>query len=340
MRSTIRDVAKLAGVSIATVSLVINKKDSAISPKTRSNVLEAVKALNYRPNQLAVSLATNRSKFIAVIVPVIANPFFAQMASYFDRNAKNLGYSVMISNVNDDAVQTCDALRFFADHCVDGIVIAQTDFQTAMETQRVLKTIEELQVPLVTVDRVMCKSSLPSVSVDQFESGYLATLHLLEHGHRRIGCITGPLGIHSAKERLRGYQTALQEYNISINPSWIYEGQYCIQTGAASVPILLGEKCTGVVCCSDTLAFGVYKELRNLNRKIPDDMSVVSIDDTVLADVIQPALTSVSQPLNQLTINALDLLLDSIGDPNKHQNASIRYHPQLKVRASVRHMPN
>lgn len=339
MRYTIKDVAKAAGVSTATVSLVMNGKDASISAKTRNLVKKTVKQLNYRPNQLAVGLATNHSKSIGLIVPDISNPFFSELAKHFEGSAKKEGYTVLVSSTGDDYMQTKNSLLFFADHQVDGIILAQADFRLELETSQVLKTIKEIQIPIVLVDRVIEGAPFPAVLVNQRHTGYLATMHLLQHGHRRIGCITGPLGIHSARQRLRGYKEALAEFNIDYNPDLVYEGDYSIQTGASAVPMLLGQKVTAVLCCSDTLAFGVYREVRNLHRAIPKDLSIVSVDNTVLADVIQPALTSVSQPIAELTVQALSTLIALINSSCQPQTLITTLQPRLMVRASVGYAP-
>lgn len=335
MRTTIKDVAKAAGVSPSTVSLVMNGKDSAISEKTKNAVAQAAKALHYRPNQLAVGLATNRSNSIGLVLPDIGNPFFSELAKHIERAAMEEEYTVLVSSTDDDCKHTCNSLFFFYDRQVDGIILAQTDFQAAEETEKIFRAIEDIQIPIVLVDRVNERYSLPAVLVDQQKIGYMATQHLLEQGHRRIGCVAGPMGICSVRDRVAGYRRALRDFQVPFDESLIYHGKYDIQTGVEAVPFLLGKKVTAALCCSDTLAFGVYREMRNLHRRIPEDLSVVSVDDTVLADIIQPPLTSVSQPIPDVAAQAVSTLIRLIHHPEQSLKPIPKLEPTLKVRASV-----
>lgn len=336
MRVTIKEVAKRAGVSPATVSLVLNRKPVPISEKTRDAVFQAAEELKYRPNQLAVGLVTNRSNSIGLILPDIENPFFAGLAKYIEQIAMEHGYAVITSSTNDDCISTCRYLRFLSDRQVDGVILAQSDFHSEAETKRVFKLTTDIHVPIVLVDRTNEEYDLPSVLVDQKKIGYLATCHLIEMGHTRIGCVTGPLGMYSTRERLAGYQQALSDYNIEYDKSLVYQGKYDIRTGSDSVPFLLGKGVSAVFCFADYIAFGVYRELRNLNRNIPEDLSIVGVDDTVLTDVIQPPLTTVAQPVSQIASLAVRQLVQQISSPNQSPSSPLFLEPNLKVRASVR----
>lgn len=336
MRTTIKDVAKLAGVSPATVSLVMNKKNVAVKESTRQAVLDAAQELNYRPNQLAVGLVTNKSYSIGLILPDAENPFFSSLAKYIEQTAMQYGYAVVTSNTDDDCEKTCKYLRFFSDRQVDGIILVQSDFHSPQDTDKIFQLIADSYIPIVLVDRVFEGHELPAVLVDQQRIGYLATQHLLEQGHRRIGCITGPLGIYSTKERLMGYKKAMEEYGLEYNSSLIYQGKYDIRTGEEAAPFLLGKKVSAVFCFADYIAFGVYRELRNLNRNIPEDLSVVGVDDTILADIIQPPLTTVEQPVQKIAKLAVKQIVERINHPDLDATPQPLLEPILKVRSSVR----
>ena len=336
MRTTIKDVAKKAGVSPATVSLVLNKSTLPISDETKEKVLKVAKELNYRPNMLAVSLATKRSNSIGLILPDVSNPFFSSISKCVQQSAMNRNFAVVTCSTNDDWASTCNYLKFFSDRGVDGIILTQSDFQSEEETASILNLIEDIQIPMVLIDRVYETSLLPSVLVDQEKAGYLATQALLESGHRRIGCVAGPLGIYGTRKRLEGYKKALSEYNLEYDSSLVFEGKYDLQTGINSVPYMLGKKVTGVFCFADFIATGVYQGIRNLGRRIPDDLSVVSIDDTILAEAVQPPLTSVAQPIEEIASVAVNTLIQIINNEGNNSNTIHKLEPILKVRASVK----
>ena len=338
MRTTIKDVAREAGVSPATVSLVLNNSSLPISSETKNRVLQAANRLNYRPNMLAVSLATKRSSSIGLILPDVGNPFFSSISKHIQQAAMKNNYAVVACSTDDDCTSTCNYLRFFSDRGVDGIILTQSDFQSEEETATLLSVIEDIQIPIVLIDRVYETSPLPAVLVDQEKAGYLATQDLLEAGHKRIGCVTGPLGIYGTRKRLEGYQKALSEYDLQYDPSLIFEGKYDIQTGIASVPYLLGKKVTGVFCFADYIATGLYQGIRNLGRKIPEDLSVVSIDDTILAEAVQPSLTSVAQPIEAIAAAAVETLIQIINSGGKSSPKIQTLEPALKVRASVKNI--
>lgn len=335
-RTTIKDVAKLAGVSTATVSLVLNEKPVPISAATRSAVLEAAKTLHYRPNQLAVGLVTNKSNSIGLIIPDNANPFFASLSNYIEKEANQNGFSVILGNTNNDPKITRDYLRIFADHQVDGIILAQADFATAEESEKCMNLIHELRTPVVLVDRVYKDSNIDCVLVDQIMAGYLATHHLLELGHRRIGCASGPLGLGNCANRLIGYKKALEEFNVPFDSTLIFEDNLNIECGIRALPSLLGRNVTAIFAFNDLIAYGIYKESRNYNLNIPADLSVVGLDDIFLSDIIQPPLTTVAQPIAETADIVVQKLLDLMLPSSSNTHNPKILQPTLKVRGSTR----
>lgn len=335
-RATIKDVARLAGVSTSTVSLVLNEKPVPISASTRAAVQEAADSLNYHPNKLAVGLVTSKSNSIGLIIPDNSNPFFASLSNYIEKAANQNGFSVILGNTNNDPKSTRNYIQIFADHQVDGIILAQADFATPEESEKCMNLILDLKTPVVLVDRVYKDLHIDCVLVDQVEAGYLATRHLLELGHRRIGCASGPLGLGNCSNRLIGYKKALAEFDIPFNPALIYEDNLDIDCGIHALPSLLGHNVTAIFAFNDLIAYGIYKESRNYNLSIPDDLSVVGLDDIFLSEIIQPPLTTVAQPIAQtadiVVKKLLDLMLPSSGPIHNPQILQ----PFLKVRGSTR----
>lgn len=336
MRATIKDVAKLAHVSTSTVSLVLNNKAVPISQQTRDAVLLAAKELHYRPNQLAVALVTNKTNTIGLIIPDNSNPFFATLSNQIEKVASKNGYSIILGNTNNNAKSTRNYLRIFTDHAVDGIILAQADFSVPEEGEKCMQLIKELRIPVVSVDRIYKGSNMNSVIVDQQLAGYLATRHLLNLGHRRIGCASGPLGLSNCRNRLLGYQQALSEFNVPFDSNLIYEENLNIECGIHALSTLLGQNVTAIFAFNDLIAYGVYKELRNYNLSVPDDLSLVGLDDIFLSEIIQPPLTTVAQPVTEIAENVVDRIIEQILTPSGTGQEPLVLEPILKVRGSTR----
>ena len=337
MRVTIKDVARQAGVSASTVSLVLNSKPVSISQGTREAVLAAARELNYRPNQLAVSLATQKSKTLGLIIPDNSNLFFAHLSKHIENAASQAGYTLIYGNSNDNVRTDLHYLHIFGDRGVDGIIISPSAFGTPDEYWSCLSFIYSLKLPVVFVDRPMQESNLPSVLPDNFTGGYLATRHLLDQGHRVIGCCTGPADLGSCIQRLNGYRKALGEFGISFNPALIYHGDFSTESGQKALPYLLGQNVTAVFSFNDMMAFGLYKEMHSYNLSVPNDLSIVGFDDIFFAEVIQPPLTTIAQPITEIAEAVVEKLVSQIEHPTQEISAVPQmFTPVLKVRGSVR----
>lgn len=336
MRSTIRDVARLAGVSTSTVSFVLNNKPVPISQETRDAVLNAAKELHYRPNQLAVGLVTNKTNTLGLIIPDNSNPFFANLSNQVEKYANQNGYSVILGNTNNSAKATRDYLRIFTDHGVDGILLAQADFESSAEGEKCMELIKALRVPVLLADRVFKADHVNSVIVDQQEAGYLATRHLLNLGHRRIGCATGPLGLNNCQNRLAGYRAALEEYGVPYDAELIFEENLDVSCGAHALPVLLGKGVTAIFAFNDLIAYGIYKEVHSYHLSIPGDLSVVGLDDIFLSEILQPPLTTVAQPVTEMAENAVERLISQIDAAESYTIPEpLVLQPILKVRGST-----
>ena len=214
MRVTIKDVAEKAGLSVSTVSLVLNNKPHRISEETRQRVLEVARQMNYRPNRLAVGLIKNRTNTIGLLIPDITNMFFAEIAKGAEMGCQEQGYSMILCNTNDNPQKDIDYVNVLLERGVDGIIFVMAVNSSNNKARECYELLRQFEKPVVLVDRVVEELELPSVATDNELGGYLATRHLLELGHTRIGCITGPMGSQSSKQRLFGYIRALQEYDI------------------------------------------------------------------------------------------------------------------------------
>ncbi len=335
MRTTIKDVAKLAGVSPTTVSFVINNKAVSLSEETRAKVQAAIKTLHYRPNQLAVGLVTNTTNTVGVILPDSTNPFFALLAHHIETELRQQGIAVIIGNTGGDPEITRKYLNIFSDRCLDGLILAQLDFDDESETFKCQELIQTLDTPIVFVDRITQDQPSHSVEVDQQEIGYLATKHLLSLGHKRIGCVSGSIRLKVNACRYEGYKRALQEHDIVPDEKLLFCDALSIECGCKGLPYLLGQNVTGIFTFNDMIAYGVYKECRNYNLSIPGDLSVVGVDDIQFSDILSPPLTTVAQPVESIARSAVEQILKLIGNPGAGPEPT-RLHPVLKVRGSTK----
>ncbi|MCL2057541.1 MAG: LacI family transcriptional regulator [Oscillospiraceae bacterium] len=309
MRPTIKDVAKRAGVSATTVSMVLNDPDNSISERTRKMVIRAVQELNYRPNRLAVSLVTKKTNIIGLVFPVDINSFQETFLNHIQEEASARGYTIIFSTANEDADRTILQLCDFTDRGVDGIILAQSSFKDPAGTDACLKAIAGLNTPIVLVDRVPEDCAFDMIKINDYRGGYDAIKYLLDLGHRKIGIITGPMYINNCVNRLAGCRGALEDAGIPFYDAFVFEGAFDIPSGAAALPYLLGQNITAVFAFNDMTAYGVYKEARKYNLSIPTDLSVIGFDDMFFSDIIYPPLTTVEFPFKKMAVAAVERLI-------------------------------
>ncbi len=334
MRATIRDVAKKAGYSISTVSLVLNNKNVSIPQSTRDKVLAAVKELDYRPNQLAVSMVTKRTNVIGLIIPDNSNMFFADLSKAIEVAARRAGYNLIYGNSSNDSGHDIEYMRMFTDRQVDGIIFAKSASLCAEDDIRAMQFIRNSKVPFVSVDRELRGNNIRSVLLDNRKGGYLATQHLLELGHRKIGCVTGPLDLMSSHERLEGYRDALREYGVPYREDLVEEGDFQMASSEKLVQKLLRHHITAIFSFNDMMAYSIYRVLARRSLRIPQDISLVGFDDLWLSEFLQPPLTTVHQPVEEIGQKAVAALVSAMnGEARGPQNCILM--PSLHVRAST-----
>jgi len=338
IRTTIKDVANKAGVSPATVSLVLNNRPVPIPQRTKDKVISAACELHYRPNQLAVGLVTKKTNTIGLILPDNSNLFFATYTNKLEAAASKMGYNVIFGNTNNSIEKTLEYLQMFADRGVDGIILMQSEFNSKKKTDSCLAAIKELPIPVLLIDRVPTDSASGAVILDHFKGGYLAVKHLLDLGHERIGYITGSSSLNLMVHRLNGCKEALAEKGIPFDPALVFEGDLQLTSGINALPYLLGQNVTAIFAFNDMIAYGIYKELRNYQLNIPDDLSVIGFDDLIFSDVIQPPLTTASQPLEEMADAVIERLVNLIEERPVEPNTTRVFAPVLKVRGSTKRL--
>lgn len=333
MRTTIKDIAAISNVSIATVSKIINGKDESISEETRKKVQSVIKEKNYVPNTIARTLVTKQSKTIGMIVPDICNPFFSRLIRGAEHYTNLRGYELLISNTDDDEKKQESNLQVMKKKMVDGIILTSTSYDVKEERS------DTFQLPAVLVDRVTYRESscIGKVEVDNCRGGYLATSHLLERGCRTIVFLAGNPNTLAARGRYEGYRKALKEYGIPIDKTLIRFGAFHTDFGYQSLKELLDKGCRfdGVFASSDIIAFGAMQVLKEQGYLIPTDVKIIGFDDIYISSLVSPTLSTIRQPIFEMGEAAAKLLLDYL-ESKKNRKRTIVFDTQLIERESTK----
>lgn len=330
MKATIYDIAKEAGVSITTVSQVINGKGK-ISEERRNEIFRIMERLRYQPSVIAAALTGKKTYTLGLIVPDISNPFFAELARAVEDQGHRSGYSLMICSTDnkDDRVQSY--LNLLQKKSVDGIIVG-----TGMDNEQMLNPLVEAGIPIVLIAREMPSFAFHTVIADDWIGGTLVARHLLGLGHVRTAILAENPKVSSSRNRIRGFRQALEEAGLSLPDDGIRHCDYTVEDGKRQALELLGEVDgpTALFCCNDLLAIGALQAAKERELKVPEQLSVVGFDNTILASVTDPPLTTVAQPIEQMGNIAVDLLMQELSKkPMTKQRVVLR--PELVVRQSA-----
>ena len=328
--STSRDVAKKAGVSIATVSRVLNDS-SHVSDRVRRKVLRTVKELNYQPNRTAQRLRAKRSYVIGLIISDIQNPFFTSVVRGIEDVANARGYSLVLCNSDEDPEKERVYIGILLAEAVAGVIITSTS-----ESSRPVGDLLSHHIPVVAIDRKIKSRQIDSVLVGNADGAYDAVSHLLSLGHRCIGFIGLPLNYTPGKERYEGYQRALREHHLPISRSQVRFSNAKQDGGYESARDLLAkESCiTALFVANNLMTLGALDAIRERGLKIPDDISIVGFDDMPWAMLLQPPLTAIAQPTYDLGKQAAELLIERLQKTDKPVD-HLRLNTQLVIRGST-----
>jgi len=329
-RVTISDVAREAGVSLMTVSRVINGK-AEISPSTRQHVLDVIERLGYRPSGIARGLATQRTGTIGLVVPDIANPFFSDVARGAEDRARAAGYHVFVCNADESPQRELSVLESLEEKRVDGLVLCSSRLQ-----DDALRAALEHHPAAVLVNRRLAEGQVGTVMLADDTGAQSAVEHLLQSGHTAVGFLAGPLNSYSSRQRVIGYGTAFEAAGISHNRDWVRPCSYEVKGGRETARALLADhpELTALFCYNDLVAVGALQACAELGRQVPGDLAIVGFDDIPMAAVVTPALTTCRVPRYELGDQALKLLLDRINGCAEDCEEIVLY-PTLVVRASA-----
>jgi LacI family transcriptional regulator len=303
--ATLSDVAERAGVSPTLVSRYLNNRIE-LPPSTRERIDAAIVGLDYRPNLLGKRLSTGKAEAISLVTSEIANPFFAELAAAIEAEAERHGYAVYISSTRGDRAREVDAIRRLQDQHVDGLIM-----MTNHPDDGTLAALLSGQKNIVLVDEDIPRVAVPRIFAENENGAWLAASHLIEAGHRDIALIGGPAGLLSVRERLAGFRQAMRENGIAVRPEWVLLGDYSRQFGNDAMHRLLDEpqRPTAVLACSDYIAIGVLQAAHQRGLSVPGDMSLVGFDDMPFAELVDPPLTTVRQPIAEMGRIAFERLL-------------------------------
>ncbi|MCX7840791.1 MAG: LacI family transcriptional regulator [Anaerolineae bacterium] len=324
---TSQDVAKRAGVSIATVSRVLNNSPH-VRPAVRRKVLRAIQALRYQPNRTAQRLRARQSKVLGLIISDIQNPFFTSVVRGIEDVAYHNGYSLVLCNSDEDP----DKEKLYVDvmraEAVAGVIIA-----SASEAQPHIDDLLKARIPVVALDRRIKDRRVDSVLTTNVQGAYEAVEHLIQQGHRHIGFIGLPLTRTTGRERFEGYQRALRQHRIPVRRTYVRIADAKQQGGYTATLDLLTKqpRLTALFAANNLTTLGALAAIRERGLRIPDDISIVGFDDMPWATLLDPPLTAVAQPTYELGQQAAQLLLARLKEPTQRV-----VHLQLKTTLVVR----
>lgn len=331
--ATMKDIAKLAGVSTSTVSHVINKT-RFVSEEISERVNNAAKELNYyAPSALARSLKVNRTKTIGMLVTTSTNPFFGEVVKGVERSCYHKGYSLILCNTEGDNERMRESINTLLQKRVDGLIL----MCSSLEGERIDVFERYPDIPVVVMDWGPMLFTSDKIQDNSLRGGYLAAKYLIDCGHQEIGCITGPLIKHQAQMRYEGYKRAMIEAELEFNANWIVESDFECEGGYQAFKKMAerGPLPSSIFVSNDMMAMGAINAANELGIKIPEQLSIIGYDDIHIAKFMSPSLTTVHQPKYRLGQAAVETLLRKLDDKSDEAQV-VQLEPTLVERNSVK----
>jgi DNA-binding LacI/PurR family transcriptional regulator len=303
--ASIKDIARLAGVSVSTVSRVLTDSP-LVGEASRARVRRAIDETRYRPNLLARGLRSGSGTVIGLAVPEIQLEAFATFVHFTQRACAEHGYGLMVGSTGGSPEVEDAFIEDLLRRHVDGII-----FSRVSDRSRVIKVVDRSNIPVVIFDRSLGRENIPSVVLDNFLAGSLAAEHLVGLGHRAIGVVTGPQDIALSRDRHRGFLAALSKHGVELPAAWVFEGDFRLEGGREAAEAFLAEGLpfTALWCHNDLMALGAMRGFARQGVRIPEDLSVVGMDDTSLCQLSDPTLSTVAQPFEDMCRRAVELIV-------------------------------
>ncbi|HEX3045770.1 MAG TPA: LacI family DNA-binding transcriptional regulator [Bacillota bacterium] len=331
--ATIKDIAKETNLSLGTISKFINGGN--VLEENRVLIETAIKKFDFKVNELARGLKTNRTMVIGVLIPSLGNIFCTSIISNIENILLQNGYGAIICDYKEDPVLEYDKLTFLLNKMVDGIVMMPLKCDERQVTDIIAKG-----TPVVLIDRMIQGVNCDVVLVDNLNASYNAVEHLITNGHKRIGIITGPENIYTAQERLKGYIRVHEDYAMGIDHNLVKYGDYHLQSGYDSLLQLLNlsNPPTAVYVTNYEMTLGAIIAINERNLKIPDDLSFIGFDNLELARIVKPSLSIVVQPVEQIGETAAQILLRRLKGDQIDFPVVERLKTSLLIKESVRNL--
>ncbi|MGQ9557031.1 MAG: LacI family DNA-binding transcriptional regulator [Desulfurispora sp.] len=331
MAVTIKDIARKAGVSYATVSRALNNRPE-VNEKTRREIQKLAEEMGYKPNALARSLVTRESKTLGLIIPDITNPFFPEVARGAEEAAAQAGYSIFLCNTNWEEEKERKYLALLEEKRVDGIILASV----INDEQQMMEYLADSAVPLIMINRVLKNIQAHYVVIDNVRGACLVMEHLIETGHRDIAFVGGLSHVEATRERLQGYKMMLGAYELPVRPELVRLGSFKRESGYSNALELLklSPRPTAIFAANDILALGVLQAAADMNLRVPGDLAVVGFDDIPFASYAEVSLTTVAQPKYAMGEMAAKILIEEIKEGPSREKKKIILQPELVVRRS------
>jgi LacI family transcriptional regulator len=324
--ATIKQVAQRAGVSSATVSRVLSGA-AAVRPESAARVLAAVAELDYRPNLIASNLRRKKTAKIGVVVPDIENPHFSQSIRIFEEIASREGFRVLLCNTEDQPEKQRDYLHVLADERVEGIILVPV----RSDGTEIAGNVDR-GIPLLAYDRPVDDPRADAVIADNFEGARRATELLIDAGHQRIGFVSGIAALKPGADRLAGYEAAVLAHGLT---PFVADGEFSVELARAATVELLRRPggVSGLVVGSNLMTIGAQRAIRALDVRVPEELALVGIDDPWWAELLEPPMTTVAQPVRRMAETAVNLLFERIAG-TRTQPRCVVFGFELRIRQS------
>lgn len=334
MKVTITDIARMANVSKATVSRVINNKPEGVGKATRDKILRIIEESGFQPSMIARGLATNKTKAIGLIITDIANSFFPLLVRGVEDYANKYGYSLFLCNSDNSPEKEMEYIKAFIGKSVDGVILSSSMNDTGFH----YSILKNKNIPLVLIDRCVDGYEYDAgVFLDNVKGAYIAVNHLIDNGHENIAFISGYKTAVITQKRFYGYKMALEKRNLRVRKDLITEGDYQVESGYKRTLELLdqGKKFTAIFACNDLMAIGAIKALRSRNIRIPDQVEIIGFDNIDFSILIEPQLSTIGQPAYKMGYKGAQQLLMLI-EGEKISKKDIILRPELILRETTK----
>ncbi|MFA5467980.1 MAG: LacI family DNA-binding transcriptional regulator [Sphaerochaetaceae bacterium] len=332
---SLKDVAKIAGVSPSTVSRVINRT-VFVSDETRLKVEKAIAQVNYRPNLLAQSLRLKVTRNIGLLVPEIAHPAFSLMIDCIEQSASQRGLNLLIFNTHSDTKREAEAIDMLLGQNINGIIFCRVSDESYVDDLS-----RSYSIPMVVIDRAYHNEKIPNVTLDNYQAGALAARHLVEVGCRKIATITGNFKINLARDRHAGFTETLDKLGVKFDERLLWQGIFSYESGIDGTNYFIdnGLEFDGLWGQNDMVAAGALMTMVRRGIRVPQDVAVMGMDDVHFAAIYNPPLTTISQPYDQLCDKAVDYI-DKLTSGEAIEQHQVILPPTLVVRESTRRSSN